>query len=230
MKKPAKFSKLKTRKSAKTSRAKKSLIRSGLSRGAFAELTEDDYRAAAKKLGCDVAAVKAVAEVESSGHGFLSDGRIKILFEGHIFYRYTKGKFAASHPTLCFQKWTKIHYTRGANADIRGDGELKRLETAIALDRIAALMSASYGKFQIMGFNFAQCGFRTVEDMFAAVQVSEGAQLDAFCEFVKSRKMDDELRDLRWADFARMYNGASYKLNKYDEKLAKAYAKHSVAV
>jgi hypothetical protein len=34
-------------------------------------LTEDDYREAAQKLGCDVAAVKAVSEVES-GTGWLS--------------------------------------------------------------------------------------------------------------------------------------------------------------
>ena len=39
------------------------------------------------------------------------------------------------------------------------------------------------------------------------------------------RGLSDELRDLRWADFARIYNGASYRLNNYDTKIATAYDK-----
>ena len=33
-------------------------------------LTESDFKEAAKLLNCDIAAIKAVAEVESSGNGF----------------------------------------------------------------------------------------------------------------------------------------------------------------
>ena len=43
-------------------------------------LNEDDYKEAAELLRCDIPAIKAVAEVESSGAGFLCDGRPKILF------------------------------------------------------------------------------------------------------------------------------------------------------
>jgi hypothetical protein len=39
------------------------------------KLNENDFQAAATLLSCDVPAIKAVAEVESSGDGFLSDGR-----------------------------------------------------------------------------------------------------------------------------------------------------------
>ncbi|AZA64465.1 DUF3380 domain-containing protein [Chryseobacterium carnipullorum] len=56
-------------------------------------LTEQDYINAAKELGCEVAAIKAVAEVESRGSGFLSSGEPKILFERHRFYKYTNGKY-----------------------------------------------------------------------------------------------------------------------------------------
>ena len=189
-------------------------------------LTEDDYVAAAKSLKCDVAAIKAVAEVESSGNGFLTDGRLKILFEGHQFYKYTKGEFGVSHPTICYKKWTTKYYTKGANADVRGAGELARLEQAIALNRTAALMSASYGKFQIMGFNFAVSGFTNVEDFYNAMQVSEAEQLNAFCNYIKGNAIDDELRSHNWAGFARRYNGADYKKNQYDTKLAKAHKRH----
>ena len=190
-------------------------------------LTESDFKEAAELLNCDVAAIKAVAEVESSSNGFLSDGRVKILFEGHQFHKHTKGAYAESHPTICFKKWTKQHYTKGPNADVRGAGELTRLEQAMSLDREAALKSASYGKFQIMGFNFGSCDFGDVEEFYAAMQASEGAQLKAFCCFIKANKLDSHLRKHHWANFARGYNGPAYAENKYDKKLAAAYAKFS---
>jgi hypothetical protein len=191
------------------------------------KLTDADYEAAAKLLKCDVPAIKAVAEVESSGDGFLSDGRVKILFEGHQFYKFTKGAYAESHPTICYRKWTSAFYTKGKNADVRGAGELARLNEAIALNRNAALLSASYGKFQIMGFNFAICGFVNVDDFYQAMQVSEGEHLNAFCSYIIGNAIDDELRDHKWAAFAFRYNGPEFKKNKYDEKLAAAYKKYS---
>src|SRR5688572_3325692 len=96
---------------------------------------------AAKKLGCEVAAVRAVIDVESRG-GFLSDGRPKILFERHYFSRLTKRKFDASHPGVSNGQWGGY----GAG----GAHQYDRLNQAAALDRDAALHSASWGLFQIM--------------------------------------------------------------------------------
>jgi len=70
-------------------------------------LETPELAAAAKWLGCSLAAVQAVTEVESSGSGFLGNGKVKLLFEGHVFWKYTKGRFEHSHPTLCYRKWTK---------------------------------------------------------------------------------------------------------------------------
>ena len=96
-------------------------------------LQEHDYESAAFEIGCEVAAVKAVAEVESAGAGFLQDGRAKILFEGHIFYKYTKGKYPESD--INYKKWTKQYYVGGA-------GEYERLAKAEKLDKVAARLSA----------------------------------------------------------------------------------------
>lgn len=52
--------------------------------------TAEGIALAAKRLGVDVPTVRAVAEVESNGVGFLPDGRPKILFERHIFSRLTE--------------------------------------------------------------------------------------------------------------------------------------------
>ena len=183
-------------------------------------LDGSDLARAAKQLRCDRAALEAVAEVEAAGSGFLPDGRVKVLFEGHWFHRYTAGRFDASYPALSFAKWTRAHYADGA-------GEWQRLSCAMKLDRRAALLSASYGRFQVMGFNFAICGYRTVEGFYAAMRRSEGAHLDAFCAYVERNGLADELREHRWADFARRYNGPEYRRNDYDGRLARAYAKHS---
>lgn len=190
-------------------------------------LTEEDFIQAASDLGVEVAVVKAVADVESAGNGFLSDGRVKVLFEGHQFHARTSGKWSAEYPTISYPKWTRAHYARGRTADIRGDGELRRLEQASKLNRRAALMSASYGKFQIMGFNFALCGFDTVDTFYEAMGQNEGEHLKAFISYIKEVGLDDELRERAWARFARRYNGPGYRKNSYDKKLADAYAKYS---
>lgn len=180
-------------------------------------ITGDDYVRAAERLNCEPSAVEAVAAVESSGSGFNPDESCKTLFEGHVFHRLTQGRFDAQYPTLSYAKWTREWYGRNWK------DESARLQLALTLDRQAAIMSASWGRFQIMGFNFSACGFSSAEAFVQAMQASEGEQLRAFVAFIESRGLTDELRELRWADFARSYNGPGYAANRYDEKLAVAY-------
>lgn len=183
-------------------------------------LKSADYERVAQKLSCETAAIRAVAEVESGGRtGFLPDKRPKILFESRWFHKLTKGRFDRQHPDISTAVWVR-NYKGGA-------AEYDRLRAAIALDRGAALKSASWGMFQILGVNHKVAGFPDVESFVDAQCQSEGAHLDAFASFVLSNKLDDELRDRRWADFARGYNGPGYAENRYDTKLADAYAKYA---
>jgi len=50
-------------------------------------ITESQYVKCADLLNVEPAVIKAVAEVESNGEGFLKDGKPKILFEPHIFWK-----------------------------------------------------------------------------------------------------------------------------------------------
>ncbi len=175
-----------------------------------------DFARAALLLGCDQAAIRAVASVESSSSGFLKDGRPKILFEAHIFARLTQHRFNDAHPSISSRVWNQALYSGG-------EKEHDRLARAIDLDRDAALQSASWGKFQIMGFNWSRCGFKTLQDFINAMHKSEGDHLTAFCHFVKSMGLDDELRAHDWPAFARGYNGPSFAKNRYDAKLAEAH-------
>ena len=185
--------------------------------GRAARITDEDFERAALRLQCEVAAVRAVARVESGGRtGFLGDRRPKILFESRWFHKLTGGRFDESHPDISTPTWVR-NYRGGA-------GEYQRLAKAVALDRTAALKSASWGMFQILGANHGVAGFDDVEAFVTAQMESEGEHLDAFVGFVVSNRLDDELRDKRWADFARGYNGPAFRQNRYDEKMADAYA------
>lgn len=185
-------------------------------------LTAADYEAAARRLRCDLAAVYAVVEVESRGSGFLPSGKPKILFEAHHFHRFTRGHWQAARPSLSQPTWRAARrYYRG------GEAEWRRFGAAWQLDKRAAILSTSFGLFQIMGFNFAQCGFATAEEFYAAMLESEAAHLRAFIAFAEAQRLDDELRRHDWRGFARGYNGEKYFEHQYDVRLARAWRKHT---
>lgn len=182
-------------------------------------LTEDDYKQAAEMLNCDIPAIKAVAEVESRGEGFLPDGRPKILFERHKFRKFTGGAFDATHPGISNK--SPGGYGNG------GAHQWDRFNEAAALNEAAAIKACSWGKFQLMGFNFEACGFATLEDFHAAMLKSEGEHLKAFCKFISAANLAGALRNHKWASVAQGYNGENYKINQYDTKLAAAFKKYS---
>lgn len=190
-------------------------------------LTEQDFVRAANAIGCSVAAIKAVSEVEAPSGGFDAYGRPRILFEGHKFSQATQGRYDATNPTISHPNWTRKHYAVGPTADARNAGEHARLEQASKLNRDAALASASWGKFQIMGANHLACGFPTLQAFINAMYASEGRQLDAFVGYVKSEGLSTHLQERRWAAFARQYNGPDYAVNRYDTKMADAYRRFS---
>jgi hypothetical protein len=188
--------------------------------GTPGKLTQQDFVIAAESLKCEVAAVKAVAEVEARGAGFLADGRPKILFEAHHFSRATGHIYDLLYPLISSPKWKKELYLGGVR-------EYERLHQAVALDARAAIRSTSWGAFQIMGFNHAAAGFGTPEEFVRAMFASEGEHLKAFVAFVQSMKLGKLIQQKNWEAFAKAYNGPRYKDNAYDTKLAKAYAKYA---
>ena len=87
-----------------------------------------------------------------------------------------------------------------------------------------AYLCASYGLPQIMGFNHLAAGYGSVVDMVADFSRGERQQLEALGRFLHARKtLIKALRRKHWARFAKGYNGRSYKKNRYDEKLRRAY-------
>lgn len=188
-------------------------------------LTENDFIRCSNSIGTDIATIKAVCEVESGGYGFISPGKPKILFEGHIFWKELKKaglkpeNYVQGNEDILYKAWDKTKYCGGSR-------EYDKLERAIVIDRCCALKSASWGLFQIMGFNYPMCGCETIDDFVGKMKRSEGSQLDLFIEFIKRNALGGYLRDLDWEGFAKAYNGPGYRENKYDEKLESAYNKY----
>jgi len=180
-----------------------------------APLTPDDFAAAAATLGCTPAAIRAVVEVESKG-GFLPDGRPRILFERHKFSAFTGHCWDATHPAVS---------ARTPGGYLGGQREYDRLGEALALNRAAALKSASWGAFQLMGFNHALAGHADVESFVAAIVSGHPAQLAAFVAFITATGLAPALATADWPAFARGYNGPAYARLGYDTKIAAAHAR-----
>lgn len=208
------------------------------------KLEDGDFLAASVRLGVPVYKLRAVDEVESAGGGlepgradiialdgpggFIDGDLPKILFEAHKFHKWTNGKFDKSNPDISSPKWDRSLYKGG-------QAEWGRLWKAMQLDREAALKSASWGRYQILGENYKLAGFATVEAFVAAMQSGEAAHLEAFCSFVEKSGLKDELAKISdnpkdCEAFAAGYNGPAFQSGDYDGKLARAVAKWRKAV
>ncbi len=185
----------------------------------MSKLTEQSFKDAAKIIGCSTAMVKAVYTVESKGAGFLKSGEVKILFEPHVFWKQLRAKgITPIVSDICYSVWGTKPYGPESK-------QHARLQKAVAIDRDAALMSASWGLFQIMGFNYKLCGCKTIQEFINLNMKGEEEQLKLFINYIKSTFLDDEMRAEDCKGLARGYNGPLYYKNNYDGKLRTALTK-----
>jgi hypothetical protein len=184
-----------------------------------------DLERAAAALGVSLAAVRAVNEVESRGHGFLPDGRPVILFERHVFWKRLEAHGIDPAP-LAVRYPSLVSTTSGG---YQGDGaEYMRLATALTIHRAAAQESCSWGAFQIMGYHWEALEYASIEDFVGRMKLSEAEHLDGFVRFVRAdKRLVTALKHRKWSTFARLYNGPAYARNLYDAKLAQAFAKYN---
>lgn len=190
------------------------------------------------KIELSLPVVKAIVSVESAGRGHLKDGRAKILFEGHKLWQWLEKEnmdpklLLKGNEDILYQKWTRAHYKGGAK-------EYDRLEKAKKLNPKAAVYSASWGLFQILGENLTHFikgrGYKDHEEFEAKQHESEYYHFLDFLTFIKTKKIrgkalieyvsEQNNGNYDWESFAFGYNGSGYKQNKYDTKMKAAYEK-----
>jgi hypothetical protein len=195
-------------------------------------LSQQDIDDFASQHALEVPVVRAVYSVEAGGVGFLGL-KPKILFEGHVFWKELQrvgidpSKHTKGNEDILFPRWNPKSYVGGL-------AEHARLERAATVHRDAALRSASWGLFQILGLHAEALKFPNVEAFVAAMSRSEADQLSAFGNFIEVNLYRGEpllawLKARDWAAFAAGYNGPGFATNHYDTKLANAYAKYLAA-
>ncbi len=192
--------------------------------GAGVHMGLADVAAAAKRWGCGLAALQAVLDVESSGSGFDALGRPKILFEPHILFRELardpEKQLAAVRAGLAYAKQGTMPYPPTS------EGNYQRLKRACLIDADAAMHSTSWGVAQVMGFNFAICGYACVADLVQDCMDSEEGGFELLLDYCDHNGLVDALRNRDWATFARGYNGSG-AVAAYAAKLVAAYAHHA---
>jgi hypothetical protein len=189
-------------------------------------LKDADLSAGAKRLGIDDIVIRAIAEVETMGDGFLPDGRPKILFERHRMYLYLSQKYSKAFANKMMQQYPNIVNT--ATGGYHGNaGEYTRLAFAKLIDESCALQSASWGRFQLMGENWKDLGYDSVQQFVEQHYQSESLQFEAFLRFCewksgtvndKKTTLLDALKNQNWNAVFTLYNGANYKKLGYDSK------------
>lgn len=194
-------------------------------------LKDSDYIAAAKRLNVSELAIRVFGATEGRGVGFLKNGKAKILFERHRMYFYLvqlKGKNFANAQMKQYPNLVNI-----ATGGYKGDAaEYTRLSLAKHICPEAALMSCSWGQFQIMGENWKDLGYSSVFDFETQMQTSESLQLEAFIRFIefktgtingKKIALIDALRAEDWSSVFTLYNGPNYKKLGYQAKFQKEW-------
>lgn len=197
-------------------------------------LKHSDLVQASLRLGVPVAAVYALNEVESKGLGFLDNGKPVILFERHVMYdRLQLVRAPADNQEQLLQRATLLAkqapnlVNPKAGGYIGGTAEHQRLAQARQLDDVAALESASWGAFQVMGYHCHRLGYTSIHDFVAAMSRSEADHLEALVRYIEAdSNLLKALKAKKWATVAQLYNGPDYQRNLYDVKLERAFERH----
>lgn len=191
----------------------------------------------AARIGCEAAALAAIVYVESGGNGFSSSGRMIIRFENHVFKPRLNDDvtFAGHYMYDSSSNWLG-HYWRAFTADawstFHGSQNLEWtvLQFSQDLNDGAALLSASYGAPQIMGFNYASIGYASVQAMFLDFSNSLQAQMDGMISFIKGRSTClAGLRTNDFTTFASCYNGAG-QAAAYGANIQAAYDSYNTVL
>jgi len=194
-------------------------------------LKDSDYTAAAARLKVSELAIRVFGAVEGRGVGFLKNGKPKILFERHRMYAYLRLKKGAAFANkMAVERPNIVNKKSGGYQG--NEAEYVRLELAKQIDVESALMSASWGQFQIMGENWKDLGYTSAQDFVDQQFASESYQLEAFIRFIewktgiidgKKVTLIDALRAENWDAVFTLYNGPNYKKLGYHAKFQKEW-------
>jgi hypothetical protein len=170
------------------------------------------------KNGYEYAVLKSIIQVESGWHGFDPvTGKIIIKFEPVWYVRLCKD----SKIETWYRTWKR-------NKVDSQKSEWKAFNNAFMLNADAAMKSTSIGMMQLMGFHYAETGFKTVGEMWDFAKESEYNQVLLAIKWIKTvAPLDLAIKNKDWEKIAYYYNGEYYRNYSYDTRLLTAYHRTS---
>ena len=186
-------------------------------------LTDKDYKNAATRLKVPELVIRVLGAVESQGVGFLNNGKAKILFERHRMYFYLSQFFDKAFAIHQMKKFPNL--VNSMTGGYKGDSaEYTRLSLAMNIHKESALMSTSWGQFQIMGENWKDLGYASIQEFVDQQQISETHQMEAFLRFIEWKPgLLAALQKQDWHTVFTLYNGKNYKKLGYQAKFQKEW-------
>lgn len=189
-------------------------------------LTEQDYIEVAEELGVEVAAIKAVVEIEAgkAHKGFWAENKPIINFDLSVFKKMaTKNKVSLAEAQ---EKYPVIFAKPNiAKYGSQQAGQQARLDAAREFHDLSGIEGTFWGMFQLGGFNWKICGTESPQQFVDLMSRSERDQLELFATFMKNTGLLKYLKNKNWSAFARQYNGPGYAKRGYHTRMAKAYNK-----
>lgn len=177
--------------------------------GAARRASAGDFARAAEALGCPVAALRAVWDVEAAGRPFRADGSLERRFEPHKLAR-PDGTYKTSMKLSAAAREAKFAAAFRENPN-------------------DAMRATSWGGPQIMGFNHSAAGYSTVADMVEAFADDEAAQLAGFVALIQSWGLASAIRARDWRTFAARYNGNA-NVTEYAARIESAWQRRNRGV
>lgn len=159
-------------------------------------VTKEQITDIAKSIGLGYAELMAFIATESPMKGFVN-GKLLIQFE--------PAHFRKMEPYAPSGKWSVN------KVDVQTK-EWEAFNNAFSIDPESAMKATSIGLPQIMGFNFNQCGYKSVGEMWDDFKKGELQQIQALARFIQyNKRLHTAIKIQDWHNVASMYNGAGYK-------------------
>lgn len=159
-------------------------------------VTREQITEISQSIGLGYAELMAFIATESPMNGF-ANGKLLIQFEPSWFRKMEpfapSGKWSVNKVDVQTKEWEAFN-------------------NAFAIDPESAMKATSIGLPQIMGMNFAQCGYKSVHEMWDDFKKGELQQVQALARFIQHNKRLHTAIEIRdWHNVASLYNGSGYK-------------------
>lgn len=159
---------------------------------------DSHYTAGAAPIGggCTALQLKLISEALSVGYGFLPDGTTpKAIFDPFVFSDITNHVFDGEVVTI-----DEIDYPLSLNRNVLADIDsikmtgsyeiqAEKISAAEDLEEWAGIKASYWGKYALLGNNFADYGFSTIDDFQTVMNTDETGQLTALVDGIVDKSL-----------------------------------------